>query len=217
MQRFTCAHLFTLIEEKPVVAYLSGTNFLSKESLYLVTLPDIDPKSVRVIFRGCLEDEGTVYFVRSFAGLAATHIDLADIERHTFMKLSGTGHNVRPSLHVPSLATNLRNAACWQAIRWVAEAIESSISAEVVDVYEGVAVTIPFRGVVHRAPSPTKPEYVQVGDRVEAGQVIALHDAMKTYSEITAPVSGIVQIFTIVSGQEVGVDEVICYIMPEAA
>lgn len=45
-------------------------------------------------------------------------------------------------------------------------------------------------GTFCRAPAPGKPPYVQVGDQVREGQVLAVVEAMKMLNEIEADASG---------------------------
>jgi acetyl-CoA carboxylase biotin carboxyl carrier protein len=47
-------------------------------------------------------------------------------------------------------------------------------------------------GTFYRAPSPDAPNYVEVGSRVEKGQVVCIVEAMKLMNEIEAEVSGVV-------------------------
>ena len=51
-------------------------------------------------------------------------------------------------------------------------------------------VRTPLTGLYYAAPSPTSPPFTKVGDTIKAGQVIALIEAMKVFSEITSDVSG---------------------------
>lgn len=51
-------------------------------------------------------------------------------------------------------------------------------------------VTTPLTGVYYSSPSPTSPPFVNIGDLVQAGQVIALIEAMKVFNEIQSEVSG---------------------------
>ena len=48
-------------------------------------------------------------------------------------------------------------------------------------------------GVFYAGPSPEAPPFVQVGDRVEQGQVLCLVEAMKMMNQLKSPVSGIVR------------------------
>ena len=58
---------------------------------------------------------------------------------------------------------------------------------------EGDLVLAPLVGVFYSAPSPEEKPYVQVGDKVKAGQVLCLIEAMKMMSEITAPRDGVIK------------------------
>ena len=58
---------------------------------------------------------------------------------------------------------------------------------------EGDLVLAPLVGVFYSAPSPEEKPYVQVGDKVKAGQVLCLIEAMKMMSEITSPRDGVVK------------------------
>jgi acetyl-CoA carboxylase biotin carboxyl carrier protein len=48
----------------------------------------------------------------------------------------------------------------------------------------------PIVGTMYRAPSPDADMYVQVGQRIEAGQTICIVEAMKLMNEIESDVSG---------------------------
>ena len=56
-----------------------------------------------------------------------------------------------------------------------------------------VEVKAPLVGVFYAASSPEAPPFVQVGDRVEQGQVLCLVEAMKMMNQLKSPVSGIVR------------------------
>ena len=51
-------------------------------------------------------------------------------------------------------------------------------------------VTAPLVGVFYSAPAPGAQPFVNVGDRVEAGQVVCILEAMKLMNEITTEYSG---------------------------
>lgn len=51
-------------------------------------------------------------------------------------------------------------------------------------------VPTPITGVYYSSPSPTAPPFVNVGDVIHSGQVIALVEAMKVFNEIQSEVAG---------------------------
>lgn len=57
---------------------------------------------------------------------------------------------------------------------------------------DGHVLTSPIVGTFYAAPSPDSPPYVEVGGRVEKGQVVCIVEAMKLMNEIEADVSGTV-------------------------
>ncbi len=62
-------------------------------------------------------------------------------------------------------------------------------------------VVSPMVGVFYRAPSPTDPNFVEIGDRVERGQTIGLVEAMKVFNEVTAENAGVVAQIPVQTGQ----------------
>ncbi len=48
-------------------------------------------------------------------------------------------------------------------------------------------------GLFYLTPQPSKPPFVQEGDRVDEGQILCLTEIFKMYNEIISPVAGIVQ------------------------
>ena len=53
-----------------------------------------------------------------------------------------------------------------------------------------VDIKSPMVGTFYRAPSPEAPPYVNIGDTIEAGQVICIIEAMKLMNEIKAEARG---------------------------
>jgi acetyl-CoA carboxylase biotin carboxyl carrier protein len=52
------------------------------------------------------------------------------------------------------------------------------------------SVKSPMIGTFYRKPSPDKPEFVEVGDKVKAGDILCVVEAMKLFNEIESDVSG---------------------------
>lgn len=68
---------------------------------------------------------------------------------------------------------------------------------------EGMAVTAPMVGTFYAAPSPGASPYVQVGDRVSAGDTLCIIEAMKMMNQIEADVGGVVKSIRIQNGEPV--------------
>jgi len=72
-------------------------------------------------------------------------------------------------------------------------------------------------GVFFRAPAPNERPYVEVGDRVEAGQTIGIIEAMKVFSEIPSPHSGIVDEIVVEDRDLVKAGQVLMYLRPPSS
>lgn len=77
---------------------------------------------------------------------------------------------------------------------------------------DGTAVTSPIVGVFYAAPGPEKEPFVRVGDRVEAGQVIGIVEAMKLMNEIQSDVSGVVTKICVQDGEGVEYGQPLIYV-----
>lgn len=53
----------------------------------------------------------------------------------------------------------------------------------------------PLPGTFYRSPSPGEDPYVREGDRVEAGDVVALVEVMKQFNELSAEEGGTIERF----------------------
>ncbi|WP_114165991.1 acetyl-CoA carboxylase biotin carboxyl carrier protein [Exiguobacterium sp. TNDT2] len=51
-------------------------------------------------------------------------------------------------------------------------------------------ITSPMVGTFYSRPAPDKDAYVQVGDRVEAGQIVCILEAMKLFNDVETEISG---------------------------
>lgn len=59
-----------------------------------------------------------------------------------------------------------------------------------------VVVTAPYLGTFYRAPKPGEPNFVEMGQTVEAGTDLCLVEVMKLFTAVSAPSKGVVrQIF----------------------
>ena len=79
---------------------------------------------------------------------------------------------------------------------------------------ELVVVPSPMVGTFYRAPSSDAEPYVNVGDAIEAGQVICVIEAMKLMNEITADLDGEIVEILVEDGQPVEYDQPIFRVRP---
>ncbi len=68
---------------------------------------------------------------------------------------------------------------------------------------DGFEVTAPMVGTVYAASSPGAAPYVQVGDRVNEGDILCIIEAMKMMNQIEADVSGVIKSIRIQNGEPV--------------
>ena len=78
----------------------------------------------------------------------------------------------------------------------------------------GVAITAPLTGVFYSAPSPASPPFINLGDVVHVGQVVALIEAMKVFNEIQAEVAGRVIATVATNGDVVQKGDVLIKVEP---
>ena len=75
-------------------------------------------------------------------------------------------------------------------------------------------VVAPLLGTFWRRPSPDEPPFVEVGDRVEAGQTVGTIEVMKTFSEIASPAAGVVARVLVEDGATVEYGQVLMVLDP---
>ena len=89
----------------------------------------------------------------------------------------------------PQYAQPMAQAAPAPAVASAAPAQEKE-SAEDKAAANYVEIKSPMIGTFYRSPSPDKPQFVKVGDTINAGDVVCIIEAMKLFNEIEAEVSG---------------------------
>jgi acetyl-CoA carboxylase biotin carboxyl carrier protein len=78
----------------------------------------------------------------------------------------------------------------------------------------GVAVVAPLTGIFYTASSPSSPPFAQVGETVQAGQVVCIIEAMKVFNEIKSEVAGTVTTIVAQNGQLVQKGEALIRVKP---
>jgi acetyl-CoA carboxylase biotin carboxyl carrier protein len=86
-------------------------------------------------------------------------------------------------------------------------ASEAAAGAQVEAASDLAGIVAPLTGVFYRAPSPTIPPYVEVGDRVEPDTVVGLIETMKIFNEILAERTGRIAAIVADAGQLVHAGE----------
>jgi len=71
----------------------------------------------------------------------------------------------------------------------------------------GHVVKSPMVGTFYRAPSPSSPSFVEVGQHVKVGDVICIVEAMKMMNQIEADKAGVVEAILVENGQAVEFDQ----------
>src|SRR5262245_54683358 len=87
---------------------------------------------------------------------------------------------VVPPVSGPVPAPDLRGGAPGSPAAVAASAVEEGLHL----------LKSPIVGTFYRARDPNSPPFVQVGDRVKAGQVLCIIEAMKMMNEIESEVAG---------------------------
>ena len=73
--------------------------------------------------------------------------------------------------------------------------------------FGGNIVKSPIVGTFYAAPSPDKPPFVRVGDKVKKGDVIMIIESMKLMNEIQSDFDGTVDRILVSDGQAVEYDQ----------
>lgn len=126
-------------------------------------------------------------FVRKLATILEEtnlgEIELADGERRVRV-----ARPTAPVMHAAPVAMAASPAA---AAASIAATGSAPAAAGDLSKHPGV-VKSPMVGTAYLAPEPGKPNFVSVGDKVNAGQTLLIIEAMKTFNPIKAPKAGTV-------------------------
>jgi acetyl-CoA carboxylase biotin carboxyl carrier protein len=136
-------------------------------------------------------------------GTDVSELDLAE---------GGTHIVIRRRLDPPAIAPHAASNGVARAGRGSRAAAQPEAPAAPPD--SSVAIVAPLTGVFYPAPSPSSPPYVQVGDAVQAGQIVCIVEAMKVFNEITSEVAGTVTSLQAQSGQLVHAGEALIRVQP---
>ncbi|MCY4159855.1 MAG: acetyl-CoA carboxylase biotin carboxyl carrier protein [Bacteroidetes bacterium] len=91
--------------------------------------------------------------------------------------------------------------------------IESESGEESAPV-NGTPILSPTPGTFYSKPSPDADPFVQVGDRIQKGQIVCIIEAMKLMNEVEAETTGTVQEILLNDGDAVEYDQPLMIIEP---
>lgn len=79
----------------------------------------------------------------------------------------------------------------------------------------GAAIESPSVGLFWRAPSPGAPPFVEVGQKVAAGDTVAIVEVMKLMNHVASPIDGVVSAILVENGAAVEFGQPIVIVAPE--
>ena len=91
-----------------------------------------------------------------------------------------------------------------------APAPQQSVSPPAIEeepTHEVAKITSPMVGTFYRSPAPGKPAFVEIGQKVKAGDVVCIVEAMKMMNQVKSDVDGVVREIHIEDGQPVEFDQ----------
>ena len=77
-----------------------------------------------------------------------------------------------------------------------------------------IEVKSPMIGTFYRSPNPDSPSFVQVGDKIAAGDTVCIVEAMKLFNEIESEVSGTIVKVMVENASPVEYDQVLFLVDP---
>jgi acetyl-CoA carboxylase biotin carboxyl carrier protein len=75
----------------------------------------------------------------------------------------------------------------------------------------------PMVGTFYRAQAPDAPPYVEVGDRVKAGQTLCILEAMKLMNELESEVTGVIREISVQNAEPVEYGQVLFRVQEDGA
>ncbi|MCX6567233.1 MAG: acetyl-CoA carboxylase biotin carboxyl carrier protein [Candidatus Aminicenantes bacterium] len=81
---------------------------------------------------------------------------------------------------------------------------------------ESHAVLSPMVGTFYRAPSPSSPPFVEIGDVVKKKQTLCIVEAMKLMNEIESDADGVIKDIYVENGKPVEFGQKLFLIVPQA-
>ncbi len=131
-------------------------------------------------------------------------IELLDESGLAEIEITEGEESVRISRYSPNAPIAPAPVAVAAPVAAAAPAVPAATPAAATEPDEdGFEVTAPMVGTFYAASSPGAAPYVQVGDRVNEGDILCIIEAMKMMNQIEADVSGIVKSIRLQNGEPV--------------
>ncbi|MNM46910.1 Biotin carboxyl carrier protein of acetyl-CoA carboxylase [compost metagenome] len=89
----------------------------------------------------------------------------------------------------------------------VAAAAPAAEAAAAAPALKGTVIRSPMVGTFYRKPSPTSPNFAEVGQSVKKGDTLCIVEAMKMMNHIEAETSGVIESILVEDGQPVEFDQ----------
>ena len=130
-------------------------------------------------------------------------IDLLDTSNVDEIEIHEGEESVRISRHRPAAMTMAPPMAAMAMPAPAAEPVGSASEPAEEQLPAGHIVTSPMVGTFYQAPTPGGKPFVDVGQRVQAGDTVCIIEAMKILNQIEADHSGIIGGILVENGQPV--------------
>lgn len=96
----------------------------------------------------------------------------------------------------------------------VVESVPPRPEVEIQQDFSLVEIKSPMVGTLYSSPSPDTESYVQVGSRVNQGDILCILEAMKLMNELESEVSGTIEEICVQNGEPVQYGQVLFLIRP---
>lgn len=121
----------------------------------------------------------------------------------------------QPTVHYQPAQASAAQQAESPAAPADAAVVAATAAAAAASASNLVDVIAPIVGTFYASPSPDAPAFVKVGDRVKAGAVLCIIEAMKLMNEIEAEVAGVVREVAVANEDPVEYGQVLFRIEPD--
>ena len=88
-----------------------------------------------------------------------------------------------------------------------AAAVAAAPAEAAAPVLKGTVIRSPMVGTFYRKPSPTSPNFAEVGQSIKKGDTLCIVEAMKMMNHIEAETSGVIESILVEDGQPVEYDQ----------